>query len=387
MKPAMDARPAPPQAPPHGNADQDSHDEPEPESRRGRSRRRRWKIIAIVVVPLLLIGGFLYYWFWMRPYESTDDAFIDAHVTPVAPRVSGQVSDLFVDDNQAVTNGELLLTIDPRDYEAKLAQANAGLAGARTQLEQARAQLALDEAKVVQQRAGLASAQVEAQRAHADFERYQSLQKSAVSQSQLDLAAAQAQSTAAAVDVAESQVKAAEAQVKVAESAIQTGEADVQGNEASVRQAQLVLSYTRVWAPRAGSVAHRTVEGGAYVQPGQQLMAVVPSSVWVTANFKETQLTKMRPGQPVTIKVDAYPGHTFRGHVDSIQRGSGAQFSLLPPENATGNYVKVVQRVPVKIVFDEPPDRNLPLSPGMSVEPQVDVLAKGNAGVREQEPR
>ncbi|MGH7968502.1 MAG: HlyD family secretion protein [Limisphaerales bacterium] len=337
-----------------------------------------------MLAPLLLIGGFVYYWFWMRPYESTDDAFIDANVTPIAPRVAGQVSELLVDDNQAVTNGELLLTIDPRDFEAKLAQTKAGLAASQTQLEQARAQLVLDQAKVVQQRANLSSAQVEAQRAQADLERYQALQKSAVSQSQLDLASAQARSTAAAVEVAQSQVKAAEAQVNVAEAAIQTAEAEVQGNEATVHQAELVLSYTKVLAPRAGFVAHRTIEAGAYVQPGQQLLALVPPKVWVTANFKETQLTKMRPGQPVTIDVDAYPGHTFRGHVDSIQRGSGAQFSLLPPENATGNYVKVVQRVPVKIVFDEPPDPNLPLGPGMSVEPQVNVLAKANGQKRAQ---
>jgi membrane fusion protein (multidrug efflux system) len=273
-----------------------------------------------------------------------------------------------------------LLKIDPRDYSAKLAEAKAGLTAAQTRLEQARAQLALDEAKVVQERASLASAVTESARAEADLKRYQSLQRPAVSQSQLDLATAQARSQAAAVEVSRSLVQAAEAQVRLGQAAIQTAVAEVQGNEATVHQAQLNLSYTEVTAPRAGFIAHRTVEAGAYVQVGQQLLALVPGAVWVTANFKETQLTKMRPGQPVTIHVDAYTEHTFRGHVDSIQRGSGAQFSLLPPENATGNYVKVVQRVPVKIVFDEPPNPDLPLGPGMSVEPKIRVLAQKRGG-------
>ena len=312
----------------------------------------------------------------MRPYESTDDAFIDANVTPIAPRVPGQVLRLLVQDNEAVTNNQVLLEIDPRDYEAKLAQAQAGLAAANTRLEQAQAQLSLDQARVAQAQANLVAAEAESQRAAADLKRYESLQAPSVSRSQIDQASAQARSNTAAVDVARSLVKAADAQVALARAAIQTASAEVGGSEAGVQEAQLALSYTKVCAPHAGFVAHRTVELGAYVQTGQALLALVPSQVWVTANFKETQLTQMRPGQPVTIHVDAYPGHTFHGHVDSIQRGSGAQFSLLPPENATGNYVKVVQRVPVKIRFDDPPDPALPLGPGMSVEPRVTVLAK-----------
>ena len=357
---------------------------PDPDRRRtGRPGRKRWRRIAFIVLPILIIGGLLYYWFFMRPYESTDDAFIDTHVTPIAPRIAGQVTALLVQDNQAVQEGQVLLEIDPRDYEAKLAEARAGLVAARTRSQQADAQLVLDQARVVQAKANLASAETESERAQADLKRYQSLESPAVSRSQLDLATTQARSNAAAVEVARSLVRAAEAQVQLGSAAIQTAAAEVQGNEAAVRQAELTLSYTKLLAPKPGFVAHRTVEAGTYVQTGQELMALVPPRVWVTANFKETQLSRMRPGQPVTIHVDAYPGHTFRGHVDSIQRGSGAQFSLLPPENATGNYVKVVQRVPVKIVFDEEPNPRLPLGPGMSVEPSVNILAKPNPGRQE----
>jgi len=328
---------------------------------------------------LVAIGAGLYYWFFMRPYESTDDAFIDANVIPMAPQVPGQVTRLLVRDNQHVTRGELLLEIDPRDYQARLVGAQASLAAARTRLEQAKAQVASDQAKVQQEHANLASAQTESERAEADFKRYQSVQSQAISRSQLDLAVAQARSTAAAVEVAQNREKAAEAQVTLSKAGIQTAAAEVQRNEAAVRQAELELSYTKVTAPEPGFVTHRTVESGAYVQTGQSLLALVPDSVWVTANFKETQLTAMLPGQPVQIHVDAYPLHPFRGHVDSIQRGSGARFSLLPPENATGNYVKVVQRVPVKILFDELPNPDLPLGPGMSVEPVVRVRPSGGA--------
>ncbi len=353
---------------------------PHPGARRtgGPRRRWRWGWVGLGLVVLAVIGGLLYYWVFMRPYESTDDAFIDANVAPIAPQVAGLVMKLLVQDNEHVKPGEVLVEIDPRDYEARLEQAKAGLAASQTRLEQARAQLTLDQARVTQAQANLVSAETQSQRAEADRKRYESLQGPAVSRSQLDLAVAQARSNAAAVKVAQSQVKAAEAQVALSQAAIQTAEADIQGSQAAVRQAQLFLSYTEVTAPVEGYVSHRTVAAGAYVQTGQDLMALVPVRVWVTANFKETQLTSMRPGQPVTIHVDAYPGHEFHGHVDGIQRGTGAQFSLLPPENATGNYVKVVQRVPVKIVFDEEPNPAQPLGPGMSVVPTVNVLAQGS---------
>ncbi len=354
-----------------------------PASERGRnvrSRKRRWGTIALVAIPLIVIGAVLYYWFFMRPYESTDDAFIEGNIIPIAPRIAGQVSRLLVRDNQAVRQGDLLLEIDPRDYAAKVAEAEASLAAARTRLDQAKAQVASDRARVEQERANLAAAETEARRAQADLQRYQSLESQAVSRSQLDLAAAQATSGAASVEVARNRAKAAEVQVTVSEAGIQTAVAEAKRNEALLRQAELELSYTKLSAPESGFVTHRTVEAGAYAQAGQALLALVPARVWVVANFKETQLTRMRPGQPVNVHVDAYPHHTFRARVDSIQRGSGARFSLLPPENASGNYVKVVQRVPVKIVFDEPPNPNLVLGPGMSVEPKVNVLAKQERG-------
>jgi membrane fusion protein, multidrug efflux system len=349
----------------------------QPGQRNARRRPRRLGLILLIGLPLVVAGAAIYYWVFMRPYESTDDAFIEANVVPIASRVPGQVAQLQVGDNQAVKQGEVLLLIDPRDYEARLAQTQAVQAAAETRLEQAKAQLASDRARVEQERANVGAAEVEAQRAEADLKRYQSLQSPAVSRSQLDLAAAQARSNQAAVLVARGRVRAAEAQVSLGQAGIEAAQAEIQRAQAGVRQAELELSYTKVLAPENGFVTHRTVEAGAYVQAGQALLALVPSRVWVVANFKETQLTHMRPGQPVSVHVDAYPGHRFRAHVDSIQRGSGARFSVLPPENASGNYVKVVQRVPVKIVFDEPPDATLPLGPGMSVQPKVNILAKG----------
>ena len=200
------------------------------------------------------------------------------------------------------------------------------------------------------------------------------MQSQAVSRSQLDLAKTQANSTAAEVEVARNQAKAAVAQVELDRADVQTARAQVQQAQARLQQAQLQLSYTTVSAPRDGRVTRRTVEQGAYVQTGQALLALVPEDLWVVANFKETQLERMRPGQPVLIHVDAYPQHQFTGKVDSLQAGSGARFSLLPPENAVGNYVKVVQRVPVKIIFDEPVDLSqFNLAPGLSVEPKVRV--------------
>jgi membrane fusion protein (multidrug efflux system) len=228
------------------------------------------------------------------------------------------VARVLVDDNQHVNKDDLLVELDPRDFQAQLAQA----------------------------RANLAAAQAEAARARADARRYVDLLRGkAVSRQDVDTAVAKDRAAAAQI-----------AQL-----------------EAAVREAELNLSYARIVAPETGRVTRKSVEPGSYVQVGQTLFSIVPDRLWVVANFKESQLRYMRPGQPAEIVVDAYPDHVLRGHVDSIQRGSGARFSLLPPENATGNYVKVVQRVPVKIVFDQPPDPGRPLGPGMSVEPTVKV--------------
>lgn len=334
--------------------------------------RRRRLFAGVAIVAASLATG-IYYFEFVAPYESTDDAFIAAHVTPVAPQVAGRVQTLFVRDNQEVKKGDALLQIDPSDFQAKLDQERANLAAAKSRLEQASAQFSVDQAKVEQEKANVIAAKADAAQAASDYKRYQAVGDQGISASQLDLAGTKASATEAAVQAAQNKELAAEAQVNLDKAGIQTAAAEVQKNQADVQQAELNLSYTQVKAPEDGYVTHRTVEAGAYVQTGQALLAIVPQHVWVVANFKETQLTHMQPGQPVQVEVDAYPQLKFKGHVDSIQHGSGASFSLLPPENASGNYVKVVQRVPVKIVLDKISEANVVLGPGMSVEPEVRV--------------
>ncbi len=281
-----------------------------------RGKRRSLFLIG-GLAGVLVLAALVYAVHFAFTHESTDDAFIDNHSSSISARVEGQVTKVFVDDNQPVKEGDVLVEIDPPDFEVRL--------------DQARAQLLAAKASAV--RAGL------------DLVRYQKLvQTDDASRQQYDTAKADADSA----------------------------QANVLLQQAAVRQAELNLSYTRIAAPQDGRVTHKTVQVGDYLKVGQAILAVVPDQVWVTANFKETQLTRMKPGQRVKIKVDAYPRRTFHGHVDSIQSGTGAQFSLLPPENATGNYVKVVERIPVKIVFDSV-DAEEPLAPGMSVVPTVDL--------------
>ncbi|HTW35765.1 MAG TPA: HlyD family secretion protein [Rhizomicrobium sp.] len=305
-----------------------------------------FKYCVIVVVVLLLIVV-LIWWLNARQYEDTDDAFIDTHIVHISPQIAGQVIQIAVHDNEAVRRGQLLVQIDPADPTAKLNQAKAQLTAAQTQLEQA---AATEE-----------GAEAQAQNAAADLARYRLLQRiapSAVAQEQIDQAVASASSATAQRDAAKAQILNAEAQIKL--------------NRAEIVQAQLNLGHTRIVAPIDGHIAQKSVALGDYVTPGQELLAIVPLRLWVTANFKETQLTHMRVGQPVTVTVDACGSTDIRGHVDSIQRGAGQAFQILPPENATGNFVKVVQRVPVKILLDRVP-KNCVLGPGMSVEPSVKV--------------
>jgi len=339
--------------------------------------RRRFGPGFFIFVVLVLAAMAATAWYYVRfiaPYETTDDAFIESYVTFVSPRISGPVVKLLATDNQRVKAGDVLLEIDPRDYQTLVDQATADLATANSHVQQAEAQVNVDQAKADEENAAILAAQAAADRAQADRVRYESVQSQAVSRSQLDLAKTQASSTAAEVEVARHKARAAVAQVDLDRADVQTARAQVQQAQVRLQQAQLQLSYTTVLAPRAGRVTRRTVEQGAYVQTGQALLALVPEEVWVVANFKETQLERMRPGQPVLIRVDAYPQHRFQGKVDSLQAGAGARFSLLPPENAVGNYVKVVQRVPVKIIFDEAVDLSqFNLAPGLSVQPKVRV--------------
>ena len=306
-----------------------------------------WVRIAIVVVVVLLLLGALIWWLIARNYEDTDDAFIDTHIVHIAPQIAGQVIRLEVGDNQFVRKGQPLLEIDSADARAKLAQAVAQRLQAVTQYRQS---LASERGAAAQ-----------AQNAQADFARYVLLKRTmpnAVAQQQLDSARATAHNMEAQRDGAQAAIASAQAQIAVL--------------DAQISAAQLNLGYTHIVAPVDGHVTQRSVAVGNYVSQGQELMAIVPLQIWVTANFKETQLALMRPGQPVTVTVDACGDADIRGHVQSIQRGAGQAFGILPPENATGNYVKVVQRVPVKILLDKvPPD--CVLGPGMSVEPSVKV--------------
>ncbi len=360
----------------------DSHRRPQPadedetntQTVAHRPRSRTKARIALLAVTLLVgAASAEYYVRFVAPFETTDNAFIEGNVIPMASQVPGRVAELLVKDNQAVKQGDALLKIDSRDYEASLAQARADLAAARSRVEQAKAQVKTSEANVAEAQSTVIAADAENQRAANDLKRYESIESGAVSKSAIDLVQSQARAASAKLEAARSQVQAAEAEVALNEASVETASAAVQQAEARLRQAELNLSYTQVTAPEDGRVTRRVVEQGAYVQPGQALLAIVPRHYWVIANFKEIQLTHMRLGQPVEVVVDAYPDHKFNGHVESIQSGAGARFSLFPPENATGNYIKVVQRVPVKIVFDDPPDAQLALGPGMSVVPTVRV--------------
>jgi membrane fusion protein (multidrug efflux system) len=337
-----------------------------------RDRKRRTRVVVAIVALIVVVLAIFYYMIFIAPYEDTDDAFVDGYVTLIAPRVSGPVTQLLITDNQEVKAGDELVDIDPRDYETALAQAKADLAAAQSQLDSTKAQVSVSESKVVQAQAAVISAEAQDERAKADLKRYETVESRAISKTDYDLIQATARSAAANLDAANSAVKAAEAQVSLDNANVEAAGAAVQQAQAKLQQAELNLSYTKITAPFDGRITARTVQLGNYLSPGQALFALVPRYVWVTANFKETQLTYMRPGDPVEVHVDAY-GRTFKAKVDSLQAGSGARFSLLPPENAVGNYVKVVQRVPVKIVFDEELPTNLDIAPGMSVEPKVKV--------------
>jgi len=398
----------------------------------GSPKVQRLLIAGAIVLVAAVVGLYLYY----HNRESTDDAQVDGHITPIASKVYGRVQGVLVDDNQPVKAGQILVKIDPRDYQAALDQAKAALALAESEAKSAGvdvprtaenvqsgsssadaqllgAQADLEKAQVSYQqaqtsdlayaKANVDKSQANAALAQADLARYKPLlDKGEISQQQYDGAKANADATASAlkadqeklgqaqrnIDVMKAQMDAAKARVQQAHAAVEAAQADkkqvnmrtadaqakvakVEQARASLEAAQLNLSYTDVVAPVDGVATHKQVEPGQIVQAGQGLMVVVPlQNVWVTANFKETQLRKMRSGQEAEVKVDTY-GQTFKGHVDSIAGATGSVLSLLPPENATGNYVKVVQRIPVKIVLDPiPPDKAV-LRPGMNVDATV----------------
>ncbi len=351
--------------------------------------RRRPVIVICTVVLFVLLFYTLGYLAESLTHESTDDAFLDAHITAIAPKVSGQVKRVYVTDNQAVKAGELLVEIDPRDLQVALDQRQSAVKSAlanvdllKANLELAQAQIGSAAATAKQSTAESAAAQATAERANADLKRAQDLvKKNTISPQEFDTA--QAAATAAEANLRAAQEKTVSNQAKVAEAqatveasrkALDKGEALARQAEWDEKAAELNLSYARLTAPEDGYVTKKAVENGDYLQVGQRIMALVPAKgLYVTANFKETQLQTIRPGQPVKVTIDSAAHGPFAGKVDSIMAGSGARFSLLPPENAVGNYVKVVQRIPVKIVFDDPVEAGHVLGPGMSVVPLVHV--------------
>ena len=321
-------------------------------------RRRRALALAVIVGGLVLVLAGLLWWLHARNYESTDDAFIDARTVQISAQVAAAIVDVPVTDNQLVEAGAELVRLDDRDYIATRDEAQASV-------NNLTAQIVAQQAKIDQADKQAAQAQAALTFAQQQNERYQRLVK------QDAATVEQAQQYASNLLQAQASFAAAQANAVATEKQDPVLRAQLKNAQAQLAEAEANLSRTIVTAPVAGRVTHLTAAKGDYAAVGQALMMFVPRDMWVTANFKETQLTLMRPGQPVSIAIDAYPDRTFAGHVDSIQSGSGTAFSLLPAENATGNYVKIVQRVPVKIVFDKPPD--VLLGPGMSVVPTVKV--------------
>lgn len=424
--------------------------------------------------PLFIIGGIMVvaaiaglgYWLYARQFETTDDAFVEGDIVQVSPKVSAYISKIYVKGNQSVHKGDLLVELDPKDYEAKLEQAKAQLRTAQAQRGQAEANVSLTrattgaaqtqahanvqttqnnveqtrlaaqakqsqvtqaqtavktaQATLAQTRTQIPQAEANLRLAQMEYDRRNALfSRGDISRQSLDQATTTLQTAQAQLDAARKQVEAAQSRVTeaqagvgtaqenykqslaqieltrsqvgestgrlqdanaaperviVSESQVDTSAAGVEQAEAAVHQAELELSYTKIYAPSDGIVTKKAIEEGQLIQPGMAMMAISQSSdVWVVANFKETQLENMHEGQKVDIEVDAFPSEEFHGRIESFQAGTGSRFSVLPAENATGNFVKVVQRVPVKIVFDDPPEKVHRLLPGMSVEPAVRV--------------
>jgi membrane fusion protein (multidrug efflux system) len=324
---------------------------------------------AVVLCAALL--AILLWWLQARHYESTDDAFIDGRPVAISALVAGSIVEVPVTDNQLVSAGTILARIDDRDYLAAQAQANAQIEEAQAGVANVAAQLETQQARIDQTGRQVAEAQAALNFSKDENTRYQNLvQQGAGTVQRAQQASSDLLGKQAALDAAVAANTQAEKQLGVLKAQKDNGEAQVRQAQAQSDQAAVNLSRVVLQAPVEGRVTRLTGAAGAYAGPGQTLMMLVPTNLWVTANYEETQLADMRPGQPVTIEIDAY-GRNFPGRVDSIQAGSGDAFSLLPAENATGNYVKVVQRVPVKIVFDKAPD--VAIGPGMSVAPSVKV--------------
>jgi membrane fusion protein, multidrug efflux system len=359
----------------------DGTDENPAEVVEARPKRRRIPVIVVGVLALALAVWGLNRYLYSRHHVSTDNAQIDGHITLIAPRIAAFVTRVLVDDNQHVQAGDTLVVLDDRDLKVRLQQAEADLheaeaaVGSRGRAGQTQAELQATRAEAASAQASVSAAEADYHKAAVDVERYRKLAaQKIVSAQQFDAAEAAAAQAAAKLEAARRQAAAAGSQVSASGAAVRSADARLAAAQAAVSNAGLQLSYAYITAPVAGIVAKRNAEVGALVQVGQTLMSIVPDeNVWVTANLKETQLTHVRVGDRAEFTVDAYPGRSFEGQVESLSPATGARFALLPPDNATGNFTKVVQRVPVRIAVDQPAESPVPLRPGMSVDVTIET--------------
>ncbi|GAB3459277.1 HlyD family secretion protein [Massilia terrae] len=331
-------------------------------------------VVAVIALAALFAGGRM--WYRSHYFVETDNAYVTGHVHPVSARIGGVVTRVLVEDNQLVKEGDTIAELDPADQHVRVEQIEAQIASAQQQVLQAEAQIAQTRAQAQAAAAQVTQSQAQALRARQDAERFSQLytdQMKAVSKAEVDAAIAARTSAAADVAARKDAAAAAQAQVGAAGSARDVLKAQIKVLQAQLKDAQQQLGYNKIVAPVAGRIGKRSVEVGARVQPGQQLAAIVQNNVWVVANFKETQLAGLKPGQAVNLEVDALPGQKLVGHVDSFSPASGNQFALLPADNATGNFTKIVQRVPVKITLDPADIQRFDgrLVPGESVVAEV----------------
>ncbi|WP_447649951.1 HlyD family secretion protein [Pseudomonas abietaniphila] len=345
-------------------------------SQRGKARR----VLLTLVTIALLIGVAWAAWWWIngRFIESTDDAYLQADSISVAPKISGYVGEVLVADNQTVKRGDVLVRLDARKYQAISDEASATIAARNADLAKAQADLVQQDSAIAEARAQLQGAEADARHAQTEVARYAPLARSGAEPeerlAQLNNQLAQARSTVAAKQAA---LRSSETRYGTLQAQLKQAQAQLGVAKASEAQSQLDVDDAVIRSPLDGRVADRGVRVGQYVQPGTRLLTVVPvNSIYLTANYKETQIGDMRAGQTVTVHVDALPGHALNGHIDSLAPGTGAQFALLPPSNATGNFTKIVQRVPVRIALDVTDDVRTALVPGLSATVEVDTRTK-----------